>query len=508
LLQLAISTEDDEQLDSEVTLGAFAPCNSSSRDIVAASKPGSSRGLHRFGSSGDLLTMESAAEKEAMDSVADAAGFSNIAAGTAGAAAGPWQQPGHLQQQQQVAGYSSVASPAASTAFADAFEDPSSSKVQAGSAGSTGSMTGTSRPSLPLQQQQGEQEELRLSFMSEREVYAVIHVQLLPGCSDSSIASRAASAAAASSPFVQAAAAAAGTGTAAAAAASTAAASATPSVLVLGNHKAVLTAQEQQCLSAVGLLAGFLCGLGALLLHSSAGQLLVLAAAVLNAVCMVAAARPAWLHRALHYCRHSSRLKPSASLCVARSHGSSSRPGSGWAAAAGRQTPYGHSRTPSWDVGTAAVAAAHPNLSSVVAAGALHEQHPSAAAAADSGAIDVSAAGGLRLRLLYGGFMREALGLLEEQILAYRSMRERAVAAVAVQLAGAAHHMLLHHQFVSIQAIQLRLGRGVVACIAAWQAGSDSVVGNVELRCIGRMQRLLLAVSPQMYARLLLLKQN
>jgi hypothetical protein len=43
------------------------------------------------------------------------------------------------------------------------------------------------------------------------------------------------------------------------------------------------------------------------------------------------------------------------------------------------------------------------------------------------------------LRLLYGGFMREALGLLEEQILAYRSMRERAVAAVAVQLAGAAY---------------------------------------------------------------------
>jgi methenyltetrahydromethanopterin cyclohydrolase len=55
--------------------------------------------------------------------------------------------------------------------------------------------------------------------------------------------------------------------------------------------------------------------------------------------------------------------------------------------------------------------------------------------------------------------------------------------------------VLLHHQFVSIQAIQLRHGRGIVACMAAWQAGSDSVVGNVELRCIGPMQQLLLAVN-------------
>jgi hypothetical protein len=69
-----------------------------------------------------------------------------------------------------------------------------------------------------------------------------------------------------------------------------------------------------------------------------------------------------------------------------------------------------------------------------------------AAAGADSGAIDVSVAGGLRLRLLYGGFMREALGLLEEQILAYRSIRERAVAAVAVQVAGTIHLLMVTNE--------------------------------------------------------------
>jgi hypothetical protein len=78
------------------------------------------------------------------------------------------------------------------------------------------------------------------------------------------------------------------------------------------------------------------------------------------------------------------------------------------------------------------------------------------------------------LRLLYGGFMREALGLLEEQILAYRSMRERAVAAVAVQLAGAymrpiitASPVVPHHYAFGPAPL------GANSCTASWRCGGD-----------------------------------
>uniref|UniRef100_A0A383WN22 CRAL-TRIO domain-containing protein n=1 Tax=Tetradesmus obliquus TaxID=3088 RepID=A0A383WN22_TETOB len=441
--------EEEEQLDSVAMLDASkAACRSHTSSMPAVQRDSSFGVHHRFGSSGDLLSMdvapaEGAVATPAAEHAAAALNSRQTADLAAAAAAGaectatsvPAQQP-DVQQQQQLARQGSVASSEASLASADAYED-SSSRVPAGSSGSSaGSISGTSRPSLPLQQQQqDEQEELRLSFMSEREVYAVIHVQLLPGCSDSSIASSSVSAATVSSPFARAAAAAADTAAGAAAAASGSSAAA-PSVLVLGNHKAVLTAQEQQALSAVGLTAGLLCGLGALLLHSTAGQLLVLVAAVLNAACMAAAARPAWLHRAVHAFRHSSRLKAAGSTCITRSHSSTNRPYSSWAAeAAGRASPYGHARTPSWDMASVAAGAVPPSASAASGDAALQQQD--AAAAADSGALMVGAAGGLRLRLLYGGFMREALGLLEEQILAYRSVRERAVAAVATQLADA-----------------------------------------------------------------------
>ncbi|KAF8061976.1 ODA7 [Scenedesmus sp. PABB004] len=227
--------------------------------------------------------------------------------------------------------------------------------------GGSGSRVFSSRIVCSVHGEDDEEEDEEQPLEFSAEVFAVLHVQLLPGGSEAAPLPRGAAPDAG------------GPATAGGGVGGDA-----PGVLVLGGHaRGPLAPAELQVLSALGLAAAALSCLALLLLQTRAGPPLVLAAAALHAICMLAAARPRWPRALLQ------RRRPAHAGAAAPAQ-PSSRPGS----AAGGAAPCG----------------------------------------AGGAASPLVAPEGLRLRLLGGGFVREALGLLEEQIAACRAMRAAAEA--------------------------------------------------------------------------------
>jgi hypothetical protein len=167
-----------------------------------------------------------------------------------------------------------------------------------------------------------------------------------------------------------------------------------PSILLLGaGHTAGPTAEQQQIVqTAVALLAALLCGCALLLRSTGAAGVLVLCAALVNIVCMAAALHPALFRRPGRFLQRVLRLQQAhSSHAHAHSH---------------HHHHHGSSHH--------GLKRQHSKGST---AGAGPGQH-------SSGLSQQRKLQGLRLQLLGGSFVKEALGLLEQQIHAFRDMQE------------------------------------------------------------------------------------
>lgn len=169
-----------------------------------------------------------------------------------------------------------------------------------------------------------------------------------------------------------------------------------PSILLLGAaHTGGPTAEQQQIVqTAVALLAALLCGCALLLRSTGAAAVLVLCAALVNVVCMAAALHPALFRRPGRFLQRVLRLQQMHS-----SH-----------AHAHAHSHHHHHHSSSHH----GLKCQHSKGST---AGAGLGQH-------SNGLSQQRKLHGLRLQLLCGSFVKEALGLLEQQILAFRDMQE------------------------------------------------------------------------------------
>jgi hypothetical protein len=175
-----------------------------------------------------------------------------------------------------------------------------------------------------------------------------------------------------------------------------------PSILLLGAEHTRPTAEQQQIVqTAVALLAALLCGC-ALLLRSHTGAasaVLVLCAALVNVVCMAAALHPALFQRPGRFLQRVLRLQQvHSSYAHAHSH------------------HHHHHQNHHHHGGSHHGLKGQHSKRSTAGAGPVG-QH-------SSGLSQQRKLRGLRLQLLGGSFVKEALGLLEQQINAYRDMQE------------------------------------------------------------------------------------
>lgn len=160
------------------------------------------------------------------------------------------------------------------------------------------------------------------------------------------------------------------------------------------------TLQQQQMLSFVGLLTAVLCTLALLFLHSAGGPLLVCLSLVLNTACMAGSLQPAQMQRAMRRFQQLLQVRwPSHSESATSS--------------AGQQD---HAVT---------------DASAAEYGDGLMEQPLVDSPASGSRRSGIS---GCRLRLLGAGFVREPLGLLQEQICAFGLLQDRTSSAVAAAL--------------------------------------------------------------------------
>jgi hypothetical protein len=222
-----------------------------------------------------------------------------------------------------------------------------------------------------------------------------------------------------------------------------------PSVLLLGQSQGFgpFAQQQQQLQTAAAMATVVLCALALLLQSSTAASLLVTCAAFLNVACMALLLRPAWfrgvgrsLRRRLRQqqlqAQHSSHLHShhhhhTGHHHTGHHHRNSSgqhrtHHGSKWQ----QQQQQQHSKGSS---GAGAGPSKHSSSH-------LQGQHsssssPDSTARGDNSSGNSSSGGGgglqaqqklhgLRLQLLGGSYVKEALGLLEQQINAYRHMHE------------------------------------------------------------------------------------
>lgn len=235
------------------------------------------------------------------------------------------------------------------------------------------------------------------------EVYAVLHVRLLLSDADdtASAAVRSVTATAGSaSPF------------AAVSAAPLADSSeqgsrisAAPSIVMLGSVQQragrQMTTQEQQVLSAAGCLAAVLCAVALLFRQTAAGPLLILLAALVNLSCMALSARPGCVRSASK--RMLRLLQRLHGLLFRRAN--QQRMSSGGVSS--QQAPGGGLLSPRTSL-LATTDSSSTKLPSVPADGGR------------------AAGSGLRLRLLGASFVKEPLGLLQEQISAFKAMQDQA----------------------------------------------------------------------------------
>lgn len=178
----------------------------------------------------------------------------------------------------------------------------------------------------------------------------------------------------------------------------------TPSILQLGTTEPAppSAAQQQLLQTAAALVAALLCGLALLLPSTSAASILVLCAALANLACMAAALQPL---------RFSSATRPLQRLL---------RPGHSSHAHA-----HAHGHQPRSSHIHHHHSSHHHHHHGVKR---QHSKRPSAPSGQRSGTCSAAAPArklqGLRLQLLGGSFVKEALGLLEQQIAAYRDSVE------------------------------------------------------------------------------------
>jgi hypothetical protein len=289
------------------------------------------------------------------------------------------------------------------------------------------------RPAAGLEQQQQQQQTpAQLSFTSE--VYAVLHVQLMTGADGGadggfdqgrvgstlfSPSVAAAAAADAQSPFVA----------ANESMLDEAAVADVPqrdhsssmhrshSVVMLGSThskttQALLTQREQQLLSAAGIIAALLCCLA---LSSGSTVWLLLAAAV-NVLCMWTAVDPS-----VTRCICSLTVRATAVAARRHQHNFLNQ----------RNASCMHIASTSAAASTSALPAAH--LAGLATAGeGAASTGAAAATAATMAANNLIASGGIRIRLLGASFAKEALGLLEEQVNAFKHMQMQAALAAAL----------------------------------------------------------------------------
>jgi hypothetical protein len=170
----------------------------------------------------------------------------------------------------------------------------------------------------------------------------------------------------------------------------------TPSILQLGpSQPKVPTAEQQQLLHvAVALLAALLSALAILLRSSVGAAVLVTCAALANCACVALALQPAWFRGAGRSLQRLLQLQPV--LSTTNSHGHHHHH---------HKQHHGPRGQHSRDSG----AGGHGVHSYASVGGTLTAQRKLQ---------------GLRLQLLGGSFVKEALGLLEQQINAYRTMQE------------------------------------------------------------------------------------
>lgn len=270
------------------------------------------------------------------------------------------------------------------------------------------SSSGTGKMSQHNRQQQQQvhvidgQQEQHLSFV--KEVYAVLHVQLLHGSySDGSrpaahTVSTAGSAVKPSGLSMQEAAAA---GTASDDSQQVDHAGVDVLGRAQGTNPGQLTHQQCQLLSAAGLLAIVLCIMALLWVNSAAGPLLVFFASVINIACLAVSENSAQLRRVSRWLMQLWRLRR--------------RP----AHAFPKQGVEGEA-----------------DMQAVYDAEGQDEQTLAHTYAVHNAADDSS---GLRLRLLGAGFVREPLGLLQEQISAFKLLQERTAAVAAAALPDGEH---------------------------------------------------------------------
>jgi hypothetical protein len=177
----------------------------------------------------------------------------------------------------------------------------------------------------------------------------------------------------------------------------------TPSILQLGTTEPAppSAAQQQLLQTAAALVAALLCGLALLLPSTGAASILVLCAALANLACMAAALQPLRFSRATRSLQRLLRLGHS-SHAHAHAHGHQPR---------SSHIHHHHS--------------SHHHHHGVKR---QHSKRPSAPSGQHSSTCSAAAPGrklqGLRLQLLGGSFVKEALGLLEQQIAAYRDSLE------------------------------------------------------------------------------------
>lgn len=173
----------------------------------------------------------------------------------------------------------------------------------------------------------------------------------------------------------------------------------TTSILQLGaTDPAPPSAAQQQLLqTTAALVAALLCGLALLLPSTGAASILVLCAALANLACMAAALQPVRFSHMARFLQRALRLGHGGHA-HAHAHGYLSR------------SSHAHHHNNSGHHGVKRQHSKRPSATS--------GQH-SARSAAPSRKLQ-----GLRLQLLGGSFVKEALGLLEQQIAAYKDSLE------------------------------------------------------------------------------------
>lgn len=178
----------------------------------------------------------------------------------------------------------------------------------------------------------------------------------------------------------------------------------TTSILQLGTtDPAPPSAAQQQLLqTTTALVAALLCGLALLLPSTGAASILVLCAALANLACMAAALQPVRFSRAARSLQRVLRLGRGGH---AHAHGHLSR------------SSHAHHHHSSHH---------HHHHHHHHGVKRQHSKRPSAASGQHStcAAAPARKLQGLRLQLLTGSFVKEPLGLLEQQIAAYRDSVE------------------------------------------------------------------------------------